>query len=266
LQIADVSDQPASGNPQSCLAPDHERKLVVACDQREAAACSTVTGFIRYVWSSRLLFWLTVTSILFMICRWLLNFEYSAFFGQYFGNRALDMACFLGRYTQLALIVSLVLQLFVVSRLIDRFGLRVTHIAYSVLMALALILNLLPMTLGLAVFARFVETELRFGLRNPIMQLITNHFSKALRTRVRSWTMGVLTPVSTLLAAALLGGLVDWQLVWLIPAVGAVLAVVYLVGSIRLSGRLPEKAHVATPLAQLLRKEELGYRGNATAA
>src|SRR5207302_961068 len=83
-----------------------------------------------------------------------------------------------------------VLQLFVVNRLIARFGLRGTHIMYSVLMTGALVANLLPMTLGLAIFDRFVETELRFGLRNPIMQLITNRFSKPLRTRVRSWTRG----------------------------------------------------------------------------
>jgi ATP/ADP translocase len=271
-QIVNLSDH-ANCNPQSAISDSRSpsrtvqrQNNVVASDPREAAACATVTGFFRYVLTSPLLFWLTVTSMLFMICRWLLNFEYSAFFGEYFGNHALDMACFLGRYTQLALIVSLVLQLFVVSRLIDRFGLRITHVAYSVLMAAALILNLLPMTLGLAVFARFVETELRFGLRNPIMQLITNHFSKALRTRVRSWTMGVLTPVSTLLAAALLGGLVDLQLIWLIPALGAVLALVYLVGSIRLGRRLPEKALLEPPLAQLLRSKEVAYRGDATAA
>ena len=59
----------------------------------------------------------------------------------------------------------------------------------------------------LAIFARLVETELRFGLRNPITILITNKFSKSLRTRVRAWTMGVLNPLATLTASGMLGGL-----------------------------------------------------------
>src|SRR5204862_7679449 len=57
------------------------------------------------------------------------------------------------------------------------------------------------------VFCRLVETELRYGVRNPLMQLVTNTFSKALRVRVRAWTMGVLTPAGTLASSAVLGAM-----------------------------------------------------------
>ena len=60
-----------------------------------------------------------------------------------------------------------------------------------------------------------METELRLGLRNPLVQLITNKFAKALRVRVRAWTMGLLTPLGTGLASVALAALAwlgaeDW--------------------------------------------------------
>ena len=63
------------------------------------------------------------------------------------------------------------------------------------------------LTMATALFARFLETELRLGLRNPLMQMITNTFSRPLRIRVRAWTMGLLTPMGTGLASGLLGTL-----------------------------------------------------------
>ncbi|MCA8958271.1 MAG: hypothetical protein KDC87_19495 [Planctomycetes bacterium] len=220
----------------------------VAETEEERLARTTLVGFLRYVRHSRLLFWITAAAFLFMMCRWMLNYQYTAFLGAQFlvvdepmtaTDDETNMAEFLGWYTQIALAASLLLQLFGVSRLIRFLGLGGAHTAYSTLVVAALLVNLLPMTLGLAVTCRFVETELRFGLRNPLMQLITNRFSKPVRIRVRSWTLGILVPLSTIAASALLSVLVGQGPFegWL-PWVGGALGFAYLACSVKMARTL----------------------------
>ena len=81
--------------------------------------------------------------------------------------------------------------------------------------------------LAVAVFARLVETELRFGLRNPIVQLITNKYSKLLRVRVRAWSLGAIVPLSTLVSSLLLSGMLREGAREWIPFVGGICAVGY---------------------------------------
>src|SRR5690606_15782471 len=47
-------------------------------------------------------------------------------------------------------------------------------------------------------------SELRFGMRNPINQLVVNKLSKPMRVRVRAFSLGALIPVATLFASAVL--------------------------------------------------------------
>ena len=143
----------------------------------EAEARDSYTGFLHFVWLSPLLFWSTLTTLVFVNCRWILNFQYSSFFNHYFAKEQ-ELAEFLGEYTQVSLAISLLVQLFLVNRLIAWLGLKGTHLLYGFLLLGGMAACLGEMTFSLAVFARFVESELRFGLRNPIMMLITNKFSK----------------------------------------------------------------------------------------
>ena len=122
-------------------------------------------------------------------------------------EQASEFAAFIGRYTQWALVLALAVQLFAVNRLVGVLGVGGSYLLLAAVVGAAAGVAVLPMTLGLAVFCRLVETELRYGVRNPLMQLVTNTFSKPLRVRVRAWTMGVLTPAGTLAASALLGAL-----------------------------------------------------------
>src|SRR5262249_38226742 len=105
-----------------------------------------------------------------MVVRWFLNYENNRFFEGHFAHSA-AVAEFLGRYTQVALLVSLGVQLLLVNRLVAWVGIRGAYLGYGTLVCAAALLALRPMTLATAVFARLLETELRFGLRNPLMQL-----------------------------------------------------------------------------------------------
>jgi len=221
-----------SGSDAGLVSPGEDRETL------ELQARTSVAGFLRYVWLCPLLFWTTVTSILFVGCRWVLNYQYGHFLGSHFHDEV-AMARFLGRYTQIALVVSLLMQVLVVNRLIARVGLKGAHFIYSVLLFGAAAWNLRTMTLAQALFSRLVETELRFGLRNPVQQLIINRFSRSLRLRVRAWTLGLLVPGSTLAGSLALGlaarngpGMVAW--------LGGLLGATYLASCLALYGSFAE--------------------------
>src|SRR5262249_22497668 len=196
-------------------------------------ACVSIGGFLHFAWASPLLFWTTVCSLLYMVVRWFLNYEYNRFFETYFADST-ALAEFLGRYTQVALLVSLAVQLLVVNRLVAWLGVRGAYLAYGVLLCTGTLASIPPMTLAVAMLCRLIETELRFGLRNPLMQLLSNHSSKPLRLRVRAWTIGVLTPVGTLTASLLLGGFARYGIGDWITWLGGTLGLAHLAAAVGL--------------------------------
>ncbi len=150
--------------------------------------------------------WYAVSSLFFMIARWFLNYQYNSYFASHFATEV-ELATFLGRYTQWALGLSLIVQLFVVNRLVRGIGLCAAHALTVILLLSGFGLNLVTMTLATAIWSRMLESELRFGLRNPINQVLSNQFTKTDRIRVRAWTMGLLNPISALIGGGLLTGL-----------------------------------------------------------
>jgi AAA family ATP:ADP antiporter len=222
-----VAAPPASEQSRADLPPESET------DSPEANARRSYAGFIAFAWRSPLLFWITLTTLFFFVCRWVLNFQYSTFFGDYFDNEE-KLAEFIGRYTQIALVAAILVQLLVVNRLIAWLGLRGTQLMYACLLLAGTLACLGEMTITLAIFARFVENELRLGLRNPIYQLIINQFPQELRIRVRAWSFGLVIPAATLLSSVLLGGLTATNFVAWIPLLGVGFGAAYLVGSIGL--------------------------------
>ena len=203
----------------------------------EAAACASVGGFLDFVWQSPLLFWMTISSVLYMVIRWFLNYQYTRFFEGHFDTSS-DLTEFLGRYTQWALLLSLVLQLLVVSRLVAWLGLGKTYLLFAAVVGLSALIGMTPMTLGLAMLYRFVETELRFGVRNPLMQLMSNQFAKPLRIRVRAWTMGFLTPIATMLSSMALGLLMMTGTSAWIAAIGGVVGLVHFFSAVKMHAGL----------------------------
>ncbi|HBJ38225.1 MAG TPA: hypothetical protein DDZ51_26420 [Planctomycetaceae bacterium] len=189
-----------------------------------------ISQFLSQVHRCSLLGWLTTTTLLFIVCRWFLAYQYTASFEVQFDND-IDLAIFLGRYTQFALCISLLLQLFVVNRMVGRLGVSTTHTIYSVLVMGGLAGNLLVTGLPIAVASRFLESELRFGLRNPVNQMMVNRFSKKMRIIVRGWSLGWLIPIGTLVASAMIAGLAQIGSV-AIAAVGLLVGIALVVSAI----------------------------------
>lgn len=205
--------------------------------EREATA--SVRGFLRFVWRSPMMYWMTILSVLFVATRWILNYQYSRQFETDFDDAA-SMARFLGQYTQIALLFSLVLQLVLISRMVTWIGLRGAHMVYAGLVLTAFCGNLVWMTFPVAVFSRFVETELRFGLRNPVNQLLLNLFPKPVRVTSRVWTLGILIPIATLATAALLSQVPVFAGAGAIAWLGLAAGIGYVFTSIKLFDNLRE--------------------------
>lgn len=196
--------------------------------------------------------WFAASTVLFMMVRWFLNYEYNHAFERHFDSEA-ELAAFLGRYVQYALALSLFVQVLMVNRLVALVGVRGAHAVTVVLLVIGLGRNLWPMTLAAAVWSRMLESELRFGLRNPINQLITNQFTKADRIRVRAWTLGALNPVAALSGSLMLGGLQGFGMTAWIPAIGFALALAHALASLALYRHLREPKQAEAARADVVR-------------
>lgn len=181
------------------------RRLVMRGDVIDPQTASGGLADFRAFWrASPMLRWMSVSSAVFILCRWLLNYQYSHFFQTHFVSEN-AMGAFLGWYMTAALGISLGVQLLLVNRLVARFGVQACALGYAGVMALGMTLNLATPSLAVAVLSRFLETEFRTGFYNPLRMLVTNRFEAARRRQARAWTMGVMTPLGALTASALLG-------------------------------------------------------------
>ena len=224
---ADEEDEPATTSANPPPVADDEPTPTPLSPPLE-----TVRWFLLQVGRCPLLGWLTATTLVFVGCRWFLAFQYTSFFEGYFADDV-AMASFLGRYTQIALIVSLMLQLFVVNRLVGWIGVSSTHLIYCGLVCGGLLGNLFAAGLPLAVASRFLETEFRFGLRNPVNQMMVNRFTKRMRIFVRGWSLGWLIPVGTLAASGLIAGLLRLGGPLPVAIAGAVLGIALVITAVR---------------------------------
>lgn len=218
---------PSGGQPAA--SPEARRDRPVAWEGWTASG----RDFLKQIAATPLLIWLTTCTLLFVGCRWFLAYQYTAYFEQHFENEE-DLARFLGRYTQVALGVSLLLQLFLVNRLVRWMGVPMAYLSYCFCLFAGLLGNLLGVGLPLAVASRFVETEFRFGFRNPVNQMVINRFPRQTRIVVRAWSLGWLIPVGTLLTSGVIGGLLRWGNPHALSLCGVVLGVGLLFGGFRL--------------------------------
>lgn len=196
--VDDPSELPAASSPaapRSSTARPAREPAEVADEET-----TSMRRFLSLVWRSPLLFWITAATVTLFCCRAGIALRCNQCFEREFVDDA-ELARFLGRYAQIALAASLPFQLFVVARLVAWIGLGGAHVAYAVLVAAAALAGWGEMSLAAAVFGRFVETELRYSLRNPLAQLTVNLFPRRLRIQSRVWSLGILIPAATIAAS-----------------------------------------------------------------
>lgn len=178
-----------------------DRKCVLVNEIEDTNKYSdNLFSFFKYIISMPFLFWLTIFSFLFIVAKTFLNFEYNTYFDSYFSSE-IAMAQFIGYYSMIALFISVLMQLFAINRAVSLIGLKGTLAFYNILFFASAFFNIFPMTILTATYARLIENEFRFGIRNPISTLITNKFPKKIRSRARAWTIGVVNPCALFIAS-----------------------------------------------------------------
>lgn len=120
------------------------------------------------------------------------------------------LAPLLGWYVAGANTLSVVLQLGVTSRLLERFGVGTTNALYAWSTALAQVLLMFVhhASLVVALGVRFAEHELKHALKTPVSPLFYEGFWGADRVRARAFVLGFVSPVAQVVAALGLGVLV----------------------------------------------------------
>ncbi|MEW5820036.1 MAG: MFS transporter [Cyanobacteriota bacterium] len=175
--------------------------------------------------------WLCISTILFILTRTFLFFEYNNYFEVNFKNEA-DISRFLSYYMIVSLVITMLIQLFALNRIINIIGLKGTYVIYNGLLMVVMLGNVYFMNVYTLILSRFFETEFRYSFRNNIVMLITNKFNKRLRARVRAFTMGVLIPLSTVAGSIGIGFFVSNEIVNIVSIAGFIICIIYFASTI----------------------------------
>lgn len=185
-----------------------------------------LVGTFKYVISSKLMIFMALGAMFFIIGSKLLEYEYQSIIYPkvYPDDRA--RTTFLATYEVFANLGWLFIQLFITSRLIVTFGVGVSNLLHPILTAIAgLVLFLyfsqwyhptieggsLTVTgdtamimLGLGIFAQFINQEMKVGLRTPANNLLFNAIPPNQWGTNKAFLNGIIFPISTVIASVLI--------------------------------------------------------------
>ncbi len=195
---------------------------------------------------------MAVAALVSTLVIYFLEFEAQSFLESYFHASANDLSMFYGMLETIANLLTLPIQMFLLSRIITRFGVGNANLIFPGLTALAYgMLAAIP-SLVTASFARITHTSLRSAFRTPIDGLLYNAVPPNLRGRARAFINGLLIPMGALLAGSILV-LIGQQ--WIPASVlvipGLLVALFYVYLGIRLRSRYTQS------LLNLLQNDEM---------
>jgi CRP-like cAMP-binding protein/HEAT repeat protein len=193
----------------------------------------TIAEGFRYVRASALFMTMALTTLTTMIALQFIDFEYSTIFRATFPNGT-ALTAFLGMVDGLTTVLALLLQWFVVPWSLRHFGVQGTNLVYPYVLLVAFgglaSTSLLPsITLLAAIFARFTRMNLLPTLRGTPYALMLNAAPRKTGGLVRSFTTAMVLPLGQSVGALLLLLVKSLAMLWLLPVLGTVLTVVYIV-------------------------------------
>jgi HEAT repeat protein len=193
----------------------------------------TIAEGFRYVNASALFMTMALTTLTTMIALQLMDFEYSTIFRATFPNGA-ALTAFLGMVDGLTTVIGLLLQWFVVPWSLRHVGVQGANLAYPYVLLVAFgglaSISLLPsITLLAAIFARFTRMNLLPTLRGTPYALMLNAAPRKTGALVRGFTTAIVLPLGQSIGALMLLLVKGLALLWLLPVLGIVLSVVYIV-------------------------------------
>ncbi|MDM8561982.1 hypothetical protein QUF54_01350 [Candidatus Marithioploca araucensis] len=173
----------------------------------------------KYTLSSRLMIFMSLGLILFVITQKLLEYQYQTviYFNIYENDK--ERIAFFATYEIFANLILLFFQLFLTSRIVMKMGVGASNMVYPILttiMALTLFLYFyskmqglisdcsMIMMLSLGIITQFVNQEMRWALRTPTNNLLFNAIQPSLWGSNKAFLNGIVFPLSTFLAGGLI--------------------------------------------------------------
>lgn len=115
-----------------------------------------------------------------------------------------ELAKFLGLFTAGASIITLIFQLFITNRIIEKYGIRKLNLVFPVAMASAVVALMVSFTLSIAVIIGIVRDSLLNSLQNPIRILFFNALPGYIQGRAGAVSIAFVMPVALLFCGLLL--------------------------------------------------------------
>ncbi|HRQ40364.1 MAG TPA: HEAT repeat domain-containing protein [Chloroflexota bacterium] len=195
----------------------------------------------RYVMASPYLRWLAMATLLVSLLLILMKFESSRIIDSAFGSHV-AATNFLGNLEGWANLLLLPVQIFLLSRLINKMGLHNANLIFPVGTAsiaggllIFIFLSLTPGIVILGSLAYLSANVLNTTFRNPIDNLLYNAVPLRMKGRARAFVNGLLVPTASLVGGLLLLLPFITGIAWVLPVLLVVVAGVYLGAAWRVS-------------------------------
>ena len=196
-----------------------------------------------YIKSSDLLKVFAISSFALIMVMQIMDFQYSRIFATIYRQRPEALTSFYGYFTGITNILALILQIFLLPRMISWIGVGTSNLIYPVSCLLSFIgLFCGYRTPGFALFslsgmsaswARFTRRNLRRSLKKSIDHLTFNAVHLNMRGRARSFISGFVNPIATIVAGLSLLVLRHLNPVY-VATIGIVLALFYIYSAWRI--------------------------------
>ncbi|MCB1875355.1 MAG: hypothetical protein KDH88_05210 [Chromatiales bacterium] len=158
----------------------------------------------RFVRGSSLLRWMALGVALFVVAGKLLEFQYHGLIYPAAYPDLTERAAFFGRYEVVANGLWLLFQVLFASRIIIRLGVGGANIAHPAMLAIASLGLMANFGLAAGLTAQFVNQEMRGAIRAPAQALLFNGVPPDRWATSKAFINGLVYPLATLSAGALL--------------------------------------------------------------
>lgn len=172
--------------------------------QKRRGPLRELQGAFYYIMHSKLMIYMAIGLVLFVISSKLLEFQYQ---GMIYPEKFADpkeRATFFATYEVFGNLTWLLLQLFLTSRIIMRLGVGASNILHPVLVGSVSVGLLFHFGFITGIIAQFVNQEMRGALRTPANNLLFNAVPPNMWGATKAFLNGIAFPLATVIASTTL--------------------------------------------------------------
>jgi len=157
-----------------------------------------------YITHSKLMFYMAIGLMLFVIASKMLEYQYQAIiYPEMFPDQN-DRAAFFALYEFLGNLIWLLMQLFLTSPLLLKLGVGASNLIHPLLMVLVSLGLFFRFGFAAGVCAQFVNQEMRGAVRTPANNLLFNAIPPSMWGTTKAFINGIIFPIATVIASSIL--------------------------------------------------------------